>query len=482
MGAKGKSGMAAVRVIAVLMMIIVPILLTVSVAHVLFTSADFYLEMLKGSYLIRAFVEGKNDETNRRIRQEIEEKVRLDEFAIVAQRAKEKYEKEKERYEKIHKTKEYLAHEKQLKEIRKSTYEEAKQSFPNEKAFEEFREKEIARLRKSLSDIESYRDKNENEIERVEEEMDKARRNMERAMEELQEKNEEAQEIVEKHKGTFAARINDDMRLLLPVLEPMLNEKIIDGTVRREVETMLAFVTDYSRQKMLGNVYSAKNADSGNEELRIRLPRVTLSLWIDDPQKGKRHLLSDVFVEEIGKIEGLRNKFLFTTVFRLSDTVIAEYLANRFLKSAGVTIREGIISVPPVVLEGKTAESFKHAMLFATYGHYVKYGAGALLVLFIVFLIFLNIPRMKKIIWLKRVLFWPSLVMVIFSIGLIIASRFVFEMFPYIFPDAMLVGFVKNIAYSLAWCIAIPTGGVFLVCAAIGFFIGAVKTFFTEKN
>lgn len=458
------------KLFPILMMILFPLLVTVSVFHFLFTSVDYYLEALKGSYLMRTFVEGKNDEMNRKIRDEIEQKVRLDEYALIAQRSKEKYEKEKERFEKIHKTKEYLAIERQLKEIRKSSYEDAGRTFANRNAFEEFREKEIERLRKSLSDIESYRDKNEREIEKAEENMSAARRDMERAMEELQEKNEEAQEIVEKRKGTFAARINDDLKLLMPVLEPVFNRKIIDMVVGREVENFIAFITDYPRQKMLGNVYKEKTTDTSEHALRIKLPRVTLSLWIDDAGRGKRHLLSDVFVEEISKVEGLRNRFLFTTVFRLSDSVIAEYLANRVLKGAGVTIREGIISMPPLVLEGRAAETFQNVMLFATYGGYIKFFLGTLLLIFIGYLIFSKMPKRAKFLWMKRVFLWPSILMIIAAIGLIIFSRFIFELFPYIFPDAMLVGFAKNIAYSFAWYTALPVGGVFFVFAIVGYF------------
>lgn len=471
---KRKKGAAAIRMTAILMMIIFPILLFISIVHFLSTSVNFYLEVLKGSYFIRAFVEGRNDEMNRRIRDEIEEKVRLDEFAVIAQRSKEKHEREKERFEKINKTKEYLLFEKQLKEIKKISYEDSGRSFANEKAFEEFREKEVIRLKKSLSEIESYRESHEKEIERAEEDLESARRDMERAIEALQEKNEEAQEIIEKHKGTFAARINEDIRLIMPVLEPIFNEKIIGGTVRKGIENLLSFLADYPRQKILRNVYYEKEED-GETSLRIRLPRMTFSLWVDDGG-SKRHILSDVFVEEVAKVEGLRNRLMFTTMFRLSDTVIAEYLANRLLRSAGVTIREGIISMPPMVIEGETAEVFQKLMLFATYGGFVKYFSGALLAVFILSLIFSKIERQNKFLWLKRILLWPSLVMVILSIGLIFGSRFIFEIFPYIFPDAMLVGFAKNIAYSLAWCVALPIGGVFVVIGAIGYLVTAGGT------
>ncbi len=468
---KNKDKRIAFRIVAMLMMIIFPLLLIASLLHFLFTSVDFYIEVLKGSYLIRAFVEGRNDEMNRRIRDEIEEKVHLDEFAIIAQRSKEKYEREKGRFEKINKTKEYLLFEKQLKEIRKASYEEAGRSFANEKAFEAFQEKEIARLRKALSEIESYREAHEEDIEKVEEDLDRANQDMERAMEALREKNEEAQEIIEKHKGTFAARINDDMRRILPVLEPMFNKKIIDGTVRREVENLLAFFADYPRQKMLANVYYEKKGHE-HPALRIRLPRMTFSLWVDEAGKVRRHILSDVFVEEIAKVKGLRNRMLFTTVFRLSDTVIGEYFANRLLKNAGISIQEGIINMPPMVLEGEAAEMVQSIMIFATYGGYIQVFAGAILTLFIIYLILSKIPRRNKFLWLKRIFFWPSLAMMIASIGLIIVSRYIFEVFPYIFPDAMLVGFAKNIAYSLAWCLALPMAGVFFIFLLIGFFAG----------
>jgi hypothetical protein len=456
----------AVPVVSIVMMIVFPVSVLLSVFHFLCTSTDFYLEALKGSYLLRAFVEGKNDETNRRIREEIDQKVRLDEYAIIAQRSKEKFEREKDRFEKINKTKEYLLYEKQLKDIRRGSFEDYMNSFATEKAYEEYREREIQRLRKSISDIETYRSNNEREIEIAEERFEKARREMERAMEELQEKNEEAQEIIEKYRDTFAARINDDMKLLMPILEKLFNEKIIDIAIRKEIEKMIG---DYPKQRMLGNVYESPQAEEG---ARVRLPQVTLSLWVDDGTGGKRHLLSDIFVEEAAKVDGLKNRFLFTSLFRMSDSVIAEFMANKVLKNSGMSIRDGIINMPPLVLEGATARNMRLVMLFATYGGYIKHFIGALFVLFIAYMFFARMERKQKFLWLKRIMLYPSIVMLIVSLGFIIASRSMFEYMPYIFPDAMLVGFAKNVAYSFAWCVAVPLGGVFLVVAIAGYLIG----------
>ncbi|MCX7679331.1 MAG: hypothetical protein N2316_08930, partial [Spirochaetes bacterium] len=365
---KGRSRLF--RIFSLCMIVFLPITIFLTVAYYLFTSPDFYIEVLKGSYLLRAFVEGKNDEMNKRIRDEIEEKVRLDEFAIAAQRSKERFEKAKARFEKVNKTNEYVRAENRLKEIRKSTYEKEGKAFASKKEFEEFREKEIARLRKVLADIESYREANEEEIEKIEDELEIAQREMEQAQEALQEKTDEAQEIIEKHKGTFAGRLNDDMRLLMPVLEPILHEKILDGVVRNQIIQQLDFIRSYPQQKLQGNVYYERK-EGEEKSLRIRLPQITISLWVDDAQKGKRHILSDVFVEQIEKVEGLKNRFLFTSIFRLSDSIIAEYLANRFLREHGIRIREGVITMQPLVLEGNAAKSFQMIMLIGTYGKYI---------------------------------------------------------------------------------------------------------------
>ncbi|MCX7678645.1 MAG: hypothetical protein N2316_05450, partial [Spirochaetes bacterium] len=111
-----------------------------------------------------------------------------------------------------------------------------------------------------------------------------------------------------------------------------------------------------------------------------------------------------------------------------------------------------------------------------------QYSCAALIVLYFVFLIFSKTPTREKLIRLKRILLWPSAVMVLGAIALVIFARFMFEWFPFIFPDALLVGFAKNIAYSVAWHVSACVGGVFLAIALVGICLNAVIRFIPKEK
>ena len=467
-GGKSAGGMFF-SAVSLAVMIILPALGLVSVLHMAFTRSLYYTGVLKGSYLLNAFVEGRNTATDRRAREEIDRDVRLDEYEIAASQWKEKITRARESFDRLNRNGEFEVLEKKLAEVKAMSWKDAKERFPDEKSFEERRDAETAKLGGKMRDIETYREKNAAAIDRAEKDFELAKEKLEDAREELEEKTGEAARIIERHRDTFAARLTGDLARLSPLLTPLLNEKLIDGAVKREIEKQLEFLCTYRRQVWLCNVIPAGTGSGGPS---VMVPPVMISLWVDDAGGGRRHLLSQVFVEEIRKEPALENRTLLLAMFRASDTVLGEYLAGRYLKKAGLSLEDGVIRMQPPVLEGGAAVTFQRVMMCATYGGYLKYAAGALVILYLVFLILWPVSRMMKLAWLGRVFLYPSVLMIISSIALIAASRIVFDISPYLVPDAMLLGFAKNIARAAAFYLAVPIIIIFLPLFLSGLALG----------
>jgi hypothetical protein len=468
MAGDGKSaGVALFSAVSLAAMVIIPALVFASVLHLVFTNSIYYTGVLKGSYLLNAFVEGRNAAADRSARGEIDRDVRLDEYEIAAARWKEKYTRAREAFERANRNAEYEALERKLAEVKAASWKDAKGRFPDEKSFEESRDAETAKLGEKMRGIETYRENNAEVIGRAEKEFEIAKEKLEEAHEELEEKTGEAASIIERHRDTFAARLTADLERLGPRLTPLLNEKLIDGAVKREIEKQLEFICTYERQVETGAVRVA-----GGEGPMVRVPPVMITLWVDEAGGGRRHLLSQVFVEEIRKAPVLENRALLLSMFRMSDNVLGEYLANRYLKKAGVSINDGIIRLQPPVLEGAPAVVFQGVMMGASYGVYLKYAAGGFFVLYIVFLILVPVSRRMKLSWLGRICLYPSVLIILGSIALMIASGIIFDISPYLVPDAMLIGFAKNIARAAAFYLAVPIVIIFLPLFLAGLALG----------
>lgn len=434
-------------------MSIIPLLLFGAIIHAALTSSLYYTEVLKGSYLLNAFVEGKNASVDRAAREEIDRDVALDTYVTTAAQSRENHDRARAKFENANRTAEYVVLEKKLAETRGASWAGATAAIPDEKVFEERRDAEIASLRSRLREIEEYRGKNGRAIERAESEYEDARDRMKDAQSELEDKNHEAAAIIDRHRAAFSARITGDLAALAPRLGPLLNEKLIDGAVKREIEKQLDFLR------------AERGVVEGGE---LRLPPVTISLWVDEASGGRRHLLSQVFVDEIRKAPDIQNRGFLLALFRMSDTALGEYMAGRFLRKAGLSLDDGVIRMQPPPLEGGAAAVLRRVMTAAVLGRYLKYAAGALFVLYLAFLLIISAPWKRKLSWLGGGLLYPSALVILASVALVIASRVVFDISPYLVPDAMLLGFAKNIARAAAAYLAVPNVLVFFPLALAG--------------
>ncbi len=469
---RGKMGFLSGLTSALLILLLPPLMLATVLHHTL-TNPSFYTDILKNARLIDAFVEAKNLQMNQKIREEIAKEVKLDEQSLKTERIRTQYEHDQAAFDRINKTEAFEGLKKQRKEMDDLTWKQARDLFPTEKEFEAHREKELARFNLQIKEIEAYREKNEAAIGKSEKEYKKTKEEYEDALSELESRNKKALKIIERNKDTLSAKMYADLEKLSPRLTRVMNDLLIEKAVRREIEKLLAFMTSYETQKARGLIYEAKPATMGEmskQRLAIRLPSVSISLIVDEEKHGvkrKKHLLSQIFVEEIRRQSQLINKDLFLTLFRFSDTSLGEYFTGRYLKKAGLSIDNGVIHMPSLVLEGDKAEVFEKIMMAATYGAWLKFITAAMLLLLILFLLFSRAEGKRRLGVLKSLLLYPSGLILLGCGAALAGSRFLLDYRPDLIIDLTARSYTRSFLFVTAWHLVLPVlavfGGMFLI-------------------
>ena len=126
-------------------------------------------------------------------------------------------------------------------------------------------------------------------------------------------------------------------------------------------------------------------------ELKIRVPDLSISLWVKGESGAtmeRRHLISEIFVDEIHRFKDIKNKSLFITLFRFAESSLGEFLGESYLKKYGLTLNNGVLKLKSNVISGSTARSMEKIMAVLTYGKYLIYISPAVLLLLIVYFIF----------------------------------------------------------------------------------------------
>jgi len=460
---------------------IIPVLLLMFVFSILFTNSKYYTGILKNADIISGFIEIKNIETNMAIQEEIEREVGLKEYTAKLKKISENFKYRQNEFNKINKTDEYKSLVDQKNDLESIEWEEAQDIFPTREQFELNREGELTRVTSLIENIKTYRDKNEDKIEEYEDKLEDAEDEYEDALDDLEDKQEEARDIAQKHRNNLSGRLYADLEILNPVLTKLLNVKLIDHAVRIEIEKLIQFFTTYEKQRIYGNVYSIIRTDNtiGNAQmLRVRFPEITISLWVQDNNAGvtrSRHLLSDIFVNEIRKMNNLQNRGLFITMFKFSDTGLGEFFGRRFLNKTGIKINNGLIYLDNLVLEDDAAETVTLIMKIATYSKYLLYIFPTILLLYISILFFSSANRQKKIAGIKSILIYPSLLIIIISAAAILASRFVFNYYPQLITDITMQTYAKSLLFVISLHTFIPVIGVFGILLMAGLIIKKIN-------
>ncbi len=455
-----------------IMLFIIPLCAVLVILFSLITTDRFYTGIIKNSNFLRVFIEAKNWEMNKKIQDEINDKVKLQDARKDNEEKKRIFENEKLKYEDACKISEYDSLKKQRKELNSKSYDDVKDTYPVKESFDQYRKKELARLDDQMEQIEKYRKENRKEINKTEDSMEEAEKNFKKASRVFEKKKDEAQDIVEKHKSGIGAKAFSDIELLEPRLNKILNERLIEGSVKKEIEKILEFLKTYDSQKAYGRVIAASAGQS-----MVKIPDLSISFWVDDDSTGimqKRHLLSQVFVNEISNSNLVQHKELYTAMFRIFDSAFGEMIARSYMAKYGATINEGVITMQGVTLSGEQADNIILIMKIFTFGKFVVIALGGILFFYILMLIFSSAGSLRKLKALRRLFIYPSVFVIISSVAAFVFIRSYLEKSPTSPSDLMLTGLINSFSNMGTLYLFWPVVALFISLLIVGLIIGKI--------
>ncbi len=452
-------------IITIMALFLIPPIIVAAIALAVILRPGFYAGILKQGRLITAYVEGRNWDIEKRINDEIESELQMSRHGAVLNMARSRHEKAMADLASLRKDEEFESLERERKEIKGLDWKDVSSTFPTKEAFASFRDRELLRIDEGLAEIRKLRAAQEERIDAAEEEMIAARKEYDAALSVMEDKEKEARKIADRHRDEATDSIYSDLARIEGPLTKILNERLIDGAVKDEIGKFLAFITDYDRQVEERKIYYVRSSLGeafGLRSLRVRLPSVSISLWVDEgPSGGKKHVLSDLLAEEVKRTEGLQNRFILTTLFRLSDTRLGEYVGGKRLAGLGLSIQNGVIRFPGPILEGDRAESAALAIRILSVAQYAPYGALGILLLYVVYLFFSTVERRRKLIALKRLFIYPSVLIIAACGALLWASLNIFTYYPGFLGDLAARSYIRHLGFTAAWHFAAPILAVF---------------------
>jgi hypothetical protein len=462
--------------ISLLFAVVIPAATLLSVLSYTLLQADFYADLLRDGRLITALVEYQYRSMDKRINEEIEEKVGLESYTLVHDRISSEYEAAKAKHGELNSTSEFNTLEAKRSELKKLTWKQSRDLFKTKKDYEEYRERELDKIDRELNEINSWRRGNKKEIAAALKEMKTAEEKYEDSLEALEDKKKSAMKIIEKHRSSLAASIYEDLDRIQPALAKIMNRTLVDAKIKPVLERLLYFMSTYGLQQELKAVAYTREPGA-DPVLKIKLPPLSFSLWIDEDVHGvkkRRHLLSEIFVEEIEKFDGLKNKRLMLASFRLADSAIGEYFGNRYLKKYNVIFRDGVVRADSIVLEGPAAVKFEKLMMAATAAAYLPMAAGAMLGIYLMVLFFSGADRRRKSAFAKLVLVIPSAFMILACAALIYLSRTLFSHFPDAVSSITARVFAESFMFSTAVSLAAPAVLLFIMLILLGILVAKI--------
>ncbi|MBN2403536.1 MAG: hypothetical protein JXN64_14250 [Spirochaetes bacterium] len=466
-------------------LIAIPVVIITAIVITVLLQPSFYTGILKNGRFITAFVQAKSWQTEKKVTEEIEKKLHLSMFTAELEEKKSRFDEIKNRYDRLSRNGELDSLNKQRNEVKDLDWWQLKKEFPDKDQFDKYREDELIKIGQKTAEIEEYQDQSRDQIKTAEKEMEKAQDEYNEALNLLEDKKNEAEKISEKHKSTLSNTLYEDLDIIEKPLSKILNTKLIDGTVRSEIEKLLHFFTSYETQIEHRNIFYRHDMDAeglGRLALMVRLPEIIISLWVDDDTGSrKQHILSDILADEIRNLEDIQNRTMLTTIFKLSDTRLGEYFANNYLKDAGMTIEGGVIRISIPVLKGGTAETIASIINFLSWGQYASLAAAGVLILFCMYIFFSAVERRRKLALIKRLLIYPSVLVLAACGGLLLASRYIFSWYPDIVSDLSARSYAKHLSFTAAWHFIIPAliiFGIALICGLMirKYFFTGIKT------
>ena len=460
--------------LSVISIIIIPAAITVSILLTLAVNENFYISVIKSLNLVETFIETKNIQIEKDIKREVEKKTGMSQFKPLYESLKKDYEDKLIAYTSINKNVEFDTIEKQIDELDDLKWEKSSDDIKTEDEFDIFKKNKMKDLKSALKEIKEYRSKNNDSISRIENEMEDAKDKYEDAEDELKDKEEDAKDIIESRRSDFMNEMYSDIARIEPVLTEDFNRLFIERGVKSLIKRYLDFMTTWETQRKTGSIYESRlNVESGIIEnvKKISIPPVNLSLRVKVNENGiekEKNLLSEVFVDRIRETPGLKSPWVLTQIFKLSDSWVTEAAANSFLKGTNLNLADGVIKSDAIVLTGKKAENFEKIMMVFSAAKYIPYAAAGAVLLFIILLIIAAPDKKSGMRASGYVLKYPSIIIVIAGIAVIIASVKPGLMIPQIVNDPVNSAFFDKVAFTAALHLFAPLTGVFFVLSLAG--------------
>jgi len=461
-------------ILSVISIIIIPAAITASILLMLAVNENFYISVIKNLNLVETFIETKNVQIEKDIRREVEKKTGMSQFKPKYDALKKDYEDKLIAYTSINKNDEFDKIKKQLDEVDDLEWGKSSDEFKNEDDFDRFRKEKMKDLKSALKEIKEYRSKNDEAISRIEDEMENAKDQFEDADDDLKEKEEDAKDIIESRRGDFMNEMYTDIAKIEPVLTEDLNSLFIEKELRSVIKNYLEFMTTWQRQKDSGNIYESRlNIESGMIEnvKKISIPPLAVNLRVKINENGiekEKNILSEVFVDRIRETPGLKSPWVLTQIFKLSDSWITEKAGNSILRDAGLSMSDGVIKSGAIIFSGEKAEKFEKIMMLLSAAKYTPFGAAGIVLLFVI-LLFIIAPDKKSGMRASGfVLKYPSVIIVIAGIAVIIASIKPGLMIPQIINDPVNSAFFDKVAFTTALHLFAPITAVFFIISLTG--------------
>ncbi len=461
-------------ILSVISIVVIPVTITASILLTLAVNENFYISVIKSLNLVETFIETKNVQIEKDIKREVEKKTGMSQFKPMYESLRKDYEDKLIAYTVLNKNEEFDKVEKQIDELDDLSWEKSSDEFKTEDEFDLYKKKKMKDLKSALNEIKEYRSKNGSVINKSEDEMEEAKDKFEDADDELKDKEDDAKDIIESRRGDFMNEMYADIARIEPVLTEELNRLFIEKELKTVIKKYIDFMTSWKQQRDSGNIYENRlNVESGMIEnvKKIKLPQLMLSLRVKVSENGiekEKNLLSEVFVEKIRETPGLKSPWVLTQIFKLSDSWVTETAANTFLKDAGLSMSGGIIRSDAIEISGEKAEHFEKIIMILSAAKYTPYAAGGA-VLFFILTLFLIAPQKKAGLRASGfVLKYPSVLIVIAGIAVIIASIKPGLMIPQIINDPVNSAFFDKVAFTTALHLFAPLTAVFFVLSIIG--------------
>lgn len=456
---------------------IIPVLISLSIMIILFLSPGFHIRIIKNLDLVKTFIESKNLEVETDIKREIEKKTGISEFKPEYDRIKKDYDEKLLAFNKINKTDEFKNIDRQIDELDDLEWEKSSDAFKKEEDFDSFKKHKMKELKSAIEEIENYRDKNEDAIEKSEDEMKNAKDLFEDADDEMKDKEEDAREIIEDRQGEFMNEMYHDISKIEPVLTEKLNTLFLEKEIKNIIAVYLDFLTSYPEQKNAGNIYQSRlNVESGiiDTSTNVKLPPLRMSFIVkvnDNGIEKEKNLLSEVFAETVKSTPGLKSPWVMSKLFTMSDSWIVEKAGNSILKEAGITYSGGVITSGPVLLKGKKGDIAAKVMMGFTAGKYLPYAAAGLSVFLLLIIFIISADRKSGIKNIGYILKYPSMIVSIAGIAMILISLVPGLLLPEIISDPVKYAFLDRAATTAMIYMLIPVTAIFFIMSLAGSFM-----------